>query len=266
MSRLHLPKENRYNDSMMTDKSINPIYAVLMAGGSGERISGKTPKQFLPWNGGTIFEYVIDMFSTHPGIDSLVIVVHRDWKTHAENLIKKRGFGKIGAIVDGGETRQDSSRNGLAAISSEDGWGLFHDMARPLLSPNRLDDCLNAFSEADAFTLAIPIHETILQVSEENGPKPKIEKIPDRRLFWKAQTPQGFRLRLIRNAHQKALADGLSHFTDDCGLIHHYQLSQILIIPGDESNIKITYPQDYELAKLLFAGGGLDEVRRNRFP
>jgi len=125
---------------------------------------------------------------------------------------------------------------------------LIHDAVRPLISHKIIDDVINALQKYDAVDVAIPSTDTIIKVDE----KLKIIEIPDRSKYWRGQTPQGFKLGLIKKAHNLAKKDNFTKVTDDCGLIIHYKLSDVYVVKGEEENIKITYPIDLYLADKLF--------------
>jgi 2-C-methyl-D-erythritol 4-phosphate cytidylyltransferase len=158
---------------------------------------------------------------------------------------------QVGAIISGGATRSDSVRNALAHISARHNEAetgvLIHDAARPLVTQRIIADCIAALADHDAIGTALPTSDTILEV--RNG---VIAHVPPRETLYRAQTPQCFRLETIAKAHALAAADPAFTPTDDCGVVLRYLPDvPVHIVPGSESNIKITYPSDLAIAEAL---------------
>lgn len=225
-----------------------PNVAILLASGTGERARLDIPKQFLKLAGKTVFEHTLDVFESHEGIDSVVLVINADSRLIAEELVLRGRYGKVRQIVLGGATRRESSAAGIAAIGEDDAKVLVHDIVRPLLDSATIQRCLDALDRYDAVDTAIPSADTII----ERAPDGTIAHIPDRSTLRLGQTPQAFRARTLRAAHQRAADDSSVKVTDDCGLVVAYGLAPVAIVDGDVNNIKITYPSDIYLADRLF--------------
>jgi 2-C-methyl-D-erythritol 4-phosphate cytidylyltransferase len=164
---------------------------------------------------------------------------------------KRISGAQVSAIIEGGATRPDSVRNALARISARhepaETGVLIHDAARPLVTQQIIADCVSALREHDAIGTAVPTSDTILTV--ENG---VIAHVPPRETQYRAQTPQCFRLDVIVRAHALAAADPAFTPTDDCGVVLRYLPDiPVHVVPGSESNIKITYPSDLAIAEAL---------------
>jgi 2-C-methyl-D-erythritol 4-phosphate cytidylyltransferase/2-C-methyl-D-erythritol 2,4-cyclodiphosphate synthase len=160
--------------------------------------------------------------------------------------------------VTGGGSRQASVKNGLDAVSFEEGLVLVHDAARPFVTTAVIDAVLEAAAESGAAVPGIPVTDTLYRTDEGitgTGPMSVLE-IPDRRRFSAAQTPQGFDLRLISDAHRKAAADGFEA-TDDAAVALRYGGAKIALVSGDPANRKITYAADLDAAET----GGATERR-----
>ncbi|MBR1617187.1 2-C-methyl-D-erythritol 4-phosphate cytidylyltransferase [bacterium] len=151
---------------------------------------------------------------------------------------------KVSKIIKGGKTRKESSFNGVFSISDEEANVLIHDGVRPCIENEIIQNCITSLSYYNALCTCIPSSDTVFE-TEENI----ITKTLKREHLYLAQTPQAFKLSLIKKAHALAIND--NDFTDDCGLIKKYNLSKIHIIKGSTKNIKITYPFDYSIAKLI---------------
>ena len=212
-------------------------YAIILASGTGSRFGSDIPKQFLKINDKTILEYSIEAFENSAEIDNIIVVITPQYKTLALDIIGQNNYKKITKILDGGKTRKDSSFIGVSAINDTQAKVLIHDCARPFISSKAITDCVISLDEYDAVCTAIPSSDTILETQDGI-----IKNIPERSRLMRAQTPQGFKLSVIKKAHELSKND--ASFTDDCGLIAKYNLCTIKIITGSEENIKITYAKD----------------------
>lgn len=148
-------------------------------------------------------------------------------------------------LLNGGETRKESSYIGISAIEEEANV-IIHDCVRPFLTQRIIKDCIKALDTYNAVDVAIPSADTIIKVDENNV----IQHIPQRAKLRRAQTPQCFKLSTIKKAHELSKND--SNFTDDCGLIVKYNLGEVFVVEGDVENIKVTYPSDIFMADRLF--------------
>ena len=203
------------------------------------------PKQFLPLSDGrSVLEHTVDAFEQHSDIDEICIVMNKAWITTTQDIIAQNGWKKVQHVIAGGSERYLST---LAAIEcylerDDDFVMLLHDVARPFVSQQIISDVATAFQEHDAVAVGIPSTDTIWQVNPFNS---TIQRIPERTMMWRAQTPQAFRFPQLRDAYQRALQDPQFHATDDCGVVAHYMPeTKIYIVKGSEENIKITRPGD----------------------
>lgn len=228
--------------------------AVLLAGGSGKRMGGPEPKQFLKVAGRTILEHSIRAFSTHPEIDEIVIVSHIDYLDRVAEIAHP--YPKVKHIVPGGKERYDSS---LAAIhqyeqAADDTYLLIHDAVRCLVSQRIITDCIKALTKYNAVDVAIPATDTIVEVNEEGH----IVRIPQRAFMRNVQTPQAFHLKTIAEAYRIGLQDPMFITTDDCGVVHRYlPETPIYVVNGETTNLKITYPEDLLLAEKVLSQSNL---------
>lgn len=223
----------------------SPMIAVILAGGTGSRMGSDKPKQLLLLDDGrSILEHTIDVFNQSAEIEEICIVMHADWIDEASQLVKKNGWPKVNHIIAGGSERYLST---LAAIEQyldrDDNFVmLLHDAARPFVSQKIISDVATACKEHEAVAVGIPSTDTIWQVNPFNS---TIQRIPERPLMWRAQTPQAFRFNLIRDAYQRALQDPQFRATDDCGVVARYMPEvHIHIVKGSEENKKITFIND----------------------
>ena len=245
--------------------------AVILAGGTGSRMGSSVPKQFLELAGRAVIEYSIDAFCSHPSIDEVSVVVHPDWRSRMEEIVKsgkwKAEGGKFGKVIDGGSARYMSSLNAIMAYINEpdDTNLLLHDAARPFVSVEIIDRVVAALKHHEAVGVAVPSTDTGWEVhpdmSSEFGIRnseceiPRfVARIPERKLMWRAQTPQAFRLPLIRDAYQRALQDPQFQATDDCGVVRKYMPgTKITVVEGSDLNMKVTTPHDIATLEQVLA-------------
>lgn len=219
-------------------------YAIILASGKGTRFGADIPKQFLKIGNKTILQRSIEVFENNDNIDSIIIVITPEYLSKAKEIIKDAKYRKIKSILAGGETRKQSSNIGINAIKDNEADIIIHDCARPFLSQDLLNKCINALKNNDAVVSAIPSTDTIIQVQNNI-----VKDIPQRNTLMRVQTPQCFKLTIIKKAHE--LSKDETNFTDDCGLIIKHNLAKVFVVNGDIDNIKITYPNDIIIAERI---------------
>ena len=226
--------------------------AIILAGGTGSRVGGNTPKQLLPLaDGRSILEHSVEAFEQAACIEEIAIVMHPDFLNEAESLRAKNSWKKVTKVIAGGNERWESSWKAIQAyegerlkVKGERISLLLHDCARPFVSQRILDDVATALEQHEAVTVAVPVTDTLYKVESL---KFRVESIPSRTEFMRAQTPQAFHLDTITEAYRRALAAGKVAATDDAGIVHTYMPEvPIYIVQGDEKNRKITYKGDIE--------------------
>lgn len=216
--------------------------AVLLAGGSGKRMGASLPKQFLIIGDKSILQHSIEAFEKHTQIDEICIVIHADFISEVEQLVKKNKYTKIRFILSGGKERSDSSLAAISAYNEDTDVNLiFHDAVRPFVSERIISDVIKELKNGKSVAVALPCTDTIFQVA----PNQTIVSIPNRDTLRRAQTPQAFSLSKIKKAYDLALQDPWFVATDDCGVVRNYLPDEkIYLVDGDESNIKITFEGD----------------------
>ncbi|HEY3879779.1 MAG TPA: 2-C-methyl-D-erythritol 4-phosphate cytidylyltransferase [Trebonia sp.] len=229
--------------------SIERVVAVVLGGGTGTRFGAAVPKQLLTLRGRTLVEHCVSAFASVPEISEIILIMPSAYHQEARRLVG----GQVSAIIEGGVTRSDSVRNALAYIAVRHDPAttgvLVHDAARPLVSTRIIGDCVHALAGHDAIGTAVPSSDTILTVADS-----VITHVPPRETLYRAQTPQGFRLSVIAEAHRLAAADPDFVPTDDCSVVLRYLPDvPVRIVPGSESNIKVTYPGDLLVAEALLS-------------
>ncbi len=228
--------------------------AVVLAGGSGRRIGGDLPKQFLQVCGRRIIEYSIDAFEKNAGIDEIAVVVNKDFVPMMEEIKATNSWTKLKHILNGGNERYDSSMSAIRAYVGVDCNLIFHDAVRPMVSQRIISDVVSALESHNAVAVAVPATDTIVKVDVSGR---VIGEILQRSLLRCQQTPQAFRYETIAEAYKLALADLNFVATDDCGVVACYLPEEnIFIVDGEDSNIKVTYPKDLSLLENLISRKG----------
>jgi len=226
--------------------------ALIFAGGTGTRMNTKSkPKQFLELNGKAIIVHTIENFENHPEIDAICVVCIEPWIGYLKDILARDFIKKVRWIVPGGETGQDSIRNGLEAIEKDckdsDSVVLIHDGVRPLINDKLISDNIAKVRECGSAITVTPAIETIVAMDNQD----EITKITDRKQCFLARAPQSFFVNYIMEAHRKAIAEGIHDMIDSASLMKHYGHS-LFTVNGPAENIKITTPMDFYLFRAIY--------------
>ena len=224
-------------------------FALVPAAGSGSRAGGTAPKQYLDVAGRPLLYYALRQLTAHPSIAEVFVVLAPE-DVHFRT-VPRDGLGRdVRALYCGGETRAASVYNGLLAARDAigaDDWVLVHDAARPCLSANALERLIDEIgSDETGGLLAIPVADTLKR--EDGGQR--ITTTERREGLWQAQTPQMFRYGLLIEALRLS---GPASVTDEAGAIERLGLKPRLV-RGEARNLKVTFPEDLELAQIILAG------------
>jgi ribitol-5-phosphate 2-dehydrogenase (NADP+) / D-ribitol-5-phosphate cytidylyltransferase len=222
------------------------IHALLLAGGDGNRFGADIPKQFVRLAGEQILVRSARGVAA-AGVDRLVVVAHPAWVAETEAALEHAALSIPTAVVAGGATRNESTRNGLASLDArDDDIVLVHDAVRPLVPVDvvRRSIAPIAAGRADATDTVIPSADTLVIVEGD-----LVVEIPDRSRYRRGQTPQTFRVGILRRAYDAAAAAGDLSATDDCSLVLRYVPGvRVAAVAGDEVNLKITTRIDMVMA------------------
>lgn len=222
--------------------------AIILAGGVGSRFGADKPKQFLEIGGRMVIERTIDAFEHHGRIDEIAVVINHTFIPDMEEIVRRNEWKKVTKVLKGGAERYMSTLSAIEAYrDAEDVNMIFHDAVRPMVSQEIIDRVVTALEHHDAVGVAVKVTDTIWKVDGDT-----INSIPDRNSLRKAQTPQAFRLSVIKEAYRRGLQDPTMSSTDDCGMMMRYMPEKkIYIVEGEERNIKLTYKEDVPYIEML---------------
>lgn len=222
----------------------NRVIAIIVAAGRGKRLGSSLPKQFLKVRGRTILEMSVEAFEQNKYIDEIFVAANADYCELTEKLC--RGFSKLKKIVAGGAERQDSVRAALDCLRGENGIVLVHDAARPFVSEAVINAVIEGTADFGAAIPTVPAKDTIRQVDGTGS------RTLQRETLACVQTPQGFRISLLKHAFEKAQAQGVLG-TDDASLVERMGIN-ISMVQGEDANRKITTREDLETEMRIGTG------------
>lgn len=223
--------------------------AMIIAGGTGNRMHQDIPKQFLTVNEKPVIIYTLEAFQKHPAIDGIVIVCLEDWIQVLWAYVRQFNLEKVVSIVPGGDCGQASIFNGLTEVASKyskDDVVLIHDAIRPMVSEEIISDCINTTVEKGNAIAVIPCQEAML-VSENHSDS---DEIYDRSKLQRTQTPQGFYVGKLLDVHKRAQAVGNTNSVASCTLMIEMG-ERIYFSKGSEKNLKLTTVEDIDIFKAL---------------
>lgn len=218
-------------------------YAVIVAGGKGERMGSNVPKQFLPLNGLPVLMQTIKRFREYDAYMSIILVLPKEQHEYWSELCKKHRYTSAYTVAEGGPTRFHSVKNGLDMIPDDAGGVVgIHDGVRPFPSVEVIRTCYETARTAKAVIPAVPVFETLRRIVGDGT----TETVPrdDYRLV---QTPQTFDIQLLKQAYRQPYREA---FTDDASVVESFG-QKITIVEGNRENIKITTPFDLRVARIL---------------
>jgi 2-C-methyl-D-erythritol 4-phosphate cytidylyltransferase len=223
-----------------------------MGRGAPEK-EGISRKQFMLLNGSPILIHTIRKFVSSPLVSEIVVALRGDNLSWANDLFQSQGFAKTVRTVEGGESRQQSVENALESISEDTDLVAVHDAVRPFIEIEVIEKVIREASESGAAIVGIVPVDTVKQVHRN-----KVRATLPRERLILTQTPQVFKLDLLRQAFERARQD-LFIGTDESSLVERLERVEVSVVPGTDRNIKITKPTDMELARLYLAleSGGL---------
>lgn len=227
----------------------NELYALIVGGGSGKRMGGPVPKQFLSLKGRPLVDWSLDAFEKCDVVAGIVLVLPEQYVEAEERRIRKLGkVSKLIAVVKGGKERQESVSLGLKAMPPLANYVAIHDAVRPFVTPQLITATYTLATQIGAAIPAVAIHDTLVQVDQSGLLVRPISRDAIRR----SQTPQIFSSDILAESHEKAEKEGLM-FTDDATLVSYYGHRVATFVHYGE-NRKITTPQDMEKITMQHSG------------
>lgn len=223
------------------DNQNKKISAVIVSAGNSTRMGGIN-KQILEIGGMSVIARTINVFQNLSAVDEIIVVTRECDIEYINSIKSKYNFTKISAVVKGGETRQLSVYNGVIATADDSDFVIIHDGARPLVTEKTVTETLIKALETGAAATGVKVKDTVKLVDDND----MITGTPDRSYMRFIQTPQIFSRKLYLEAVNNV--ENSKDFTDDCMLIEAYGRS-VYFVDGDYDNIKITTPEDVELAE-----------------
>lgn len=221
------------------------MHLLIPAAGTGRRMGSHRNKLLLMVREQPIIAWTLLAAQAASQISWIGIISQPyDWEDF-KTILALLKLTKPVELIQGGSTRQESVYNGLQALSGSAEQVLIHDGARCLATPNLFNSCAEAIRHCPGLIAGVPVKDTI-KVVDENG---IIQSTPDRRQLWAAQTPQGFDVKLLKKCHAEGVRQGWE-VTDDAALFEKCGYS-VRIVEGEETNLKLTTPQDLAIAEFI---------------
>ncbi|MCI7791102.1 MAG: 2-C-methyl-D-erythritol 4-phosphate cytidylyltransferase [Lachnospiraceae bacterium] len=225
--------------------------AIVLAAGQGKRMQSKVHKQYVLLQDKPVLFYALKAFEDS-FIDDIVLVVGKDEEEYCrKEIIDKYGFKKVRAIIEGGKERYHSVAYGIKAIQWECNYIFIHDGARPFISREILNRVFEQVKKNKACVVGMPVKDTV-KIADEAG---FVESTPNRARVWQIQTPQVFEAEVISEAYSRLLTEEMRLLsegvtvTDDAMVVEYFMKLPVKLVEGSYQNIKITTPEDLEIAR-----------------
>lgn len=225
--------------------------ALIIAGGSGQRMQQEIPKQFLNVNDKPVIIYTLEAFQSHPDIDKIGVVCLDGWHDILRAYARQYKIDKLEWIVSGGENGQESIRNGVFEAERRydgDDIILVHDAIRPMLSHEIISDCIVQCKKYGSAIVVTPCNTVVLRYGKDQS----ADEVVPRDQLAITQTPQAFPIGRLAQAHRRALEQGITNSVASCTMM--IELGETVHFSiGAETNIKLTTPDDLKIFKALLA-------------
>lgn len=225
--------------------------AMLIAGGTGQRMGQEIPKQFLNVHDKPVIIYTLEAFQQHPEIDAIAVVCLADWMHVLEVYARQFNITKLKHIIPGGDCGQASIRNGVFELEKHYGredFVLVHDAIRPMVSETVISDCLKVAREHGNAITVIPCAEAMVMTEDQQSS----EELYPREQLKRTQTPQAFHIGEICDLHREALARGITNSVASVTLMIELG-HRVYFSKGSEKNVKLTAVEDIDIFKALLA-------------
>lgn len=238
------------------------VFGAILAGGVGSRMHmADMPKQFLPLGDKPIIVHTLEKFLTCPQFDSIYIGVHADWLNYMNDLIEKyipESAAKNVHVIVGGSDRNETILNIVSAIEADYGESdehiiVSHDAVRPFITLRMIEDNIKYAKQYGAVDTVVAAVDTIV-VSEDGR---FIKDIPERKKMYQGQTPQSFKINLLKDLYNSLTPEEKGILTDACKICV-VRNQPVYLVEGSYTNIKVTTPGDYKIAQVMVGGKILD--------
>ena len=238
------------------------IFGAILAGGIGSRMHrADMPKQFLPLGEKPIIVHTLEKFLMCPDFEKIYIGVHRDWITYMEDLVCKHiaifSSEKV-VVICGGSDRNETIQNIISAIESnycvsDEHIIVTHDAVRPFVTMRMIEENISCAKRYGAVDTVTPAIDTIVKSEDGNI----ISSIPNRAQMYQGQTPQSFKISLLKSLYCSLNEDEKNTLTDACKIcvVRNYPVH---LVEGSYTNLKITTPDDYKIAQAMVGGKIID--------
>lgn len=223
--------------------------ALIIAGGKGLRMQQEIPKQFITVNEKPVIVYTMEAFQRHADIDAIAVVCIEGWENILSAYAKQYHITKLRHIIPGGENGQSSIRNGVFELEKHygrDDLVLVHDAIRPMLSTDIISSCIATATQYGSAIAVVPCQEAMLETQDQISTNSSYPRANLKR----TQTPQGFPIGVLADAHREALERGITNSIASCTLMVELGKT-IYFSAGSEKNIKLTTPEDIDIFRAL---------------
>jgi 2-C-methyl-D-erythritol 4-phosphate cytidylyltransferase len=222
------------------------VTAIVPAAGLGRRFGEKANKPFVMLAGKPLLVWALEVLEAMPEISEIVPVLKDGDMEAGVEILEASGITKARRIAPGGKERQDSVFHGLKLVDDRDGIVLVHDGVRPLIEAAIISSAISQLKDCDGVVAGVPVKDTIKEVAAG-----EVRRTLERDTLWAVQTPQVFRCDTLLKAYGKAMEESF-YSTDDSALVERYG-GRIKMVTGSYRNIKITTPEDLEVAEMFLA-------------
>ncbi|RZT13753.1 2-C-methyl-D-erythritol 4-phosphate cytidylyltransferase [Fictibacillus sp. BK138] len=212
-------------------------WTVIPAAGQGKRMNAGISKQWIELLGEPVLKHTLDVFEKDPACSGIVLVGSERELKQMQDFVQTFQYTKVRQIVPGGSERQQSVYEGLKKVPEDAELVLIHDAARPFITHYHISQLVENAAETGSAVLAVPVKDTVKRAVQN-----QVVETIDRSSLWAVQTPQAFRLSIVKEAHEKAAAEQYLG-TDDASLVERIGHT-VAIVMGDYHNIKLTTSDD----------------------
>lgn len=233
------------------------VFAAILAGGTGTRMGNYSlPKQFLDLGGRPVIIHTLEKFLACDGFDAFYVGVHKDWIVYMQDMIRKHVPGMEGRItvVCGGEDRNSTLFHVIEKIEADHGVSddhiiVTHDAVRPFVTLRMIEENIEAAKRYGAVDTVVRAVDTIVASADGEF----ITSVPDRREMYQGQTPQSFKINLLKQLYATLSDEEKALMTDACKICV-VRNTPVKLVPGSDTNIKITTPGDLKIAQAMVTG------------